>query len=157
MLTDALLYRREYLALLGSLLLIFLEVPVRIITLLLRTRPLFSLYYFIAHHGQHNPSSASATTDPRTSSIAFHLKTQSEPDQNGALSPTPLPMLPTSLRSVRCLAIMLKSMLYKLPMATCLAYIGYPSERAKSKMVYSLMLARNPLRSLSSTSITAFS
>lgn len=35
------LRRREYLALLGSLLLVFLEVPVRIITLLLRKRTVF--------------------------------------------------------------------------------------------------------------------
>jgi hypothetical protein len=156
-LTYASLHRREYLALLGSLLLIFLEVPVRIITLLLRKRPPFSFHCFLAHRGQHNPSSASATIDPRTSSIAFRLQSQFEPDPNGAPSPIPLPMLPTLLKSVRYLAIMLKSMLYRLPMATCLAYIGYHTGRAKSKRVYSSMLAQNRLRSRSSTSTMACS
>lgn len=127
--------RREYLALLGSLFLVFLEVPVRIITLLLRMKegPCTPLYVFFADHSQHNLSSVSATIDQRTSSIVSLPRIPFEPARSEVPYLALLPMhriLPTF---VPYLATVLRSMSYRPRMATSLEFTACPTRREKSR------------------------
>ena len=154
---NPMLLRREYLALIASLLLIFIEVPVRIITLLLRTYVTNFVSSFPADVGQHNLSSDSATSGPKPFSTASHLKTRFGPDLSEGPYPIPSPLPQTSPKSVHCLAIRRRSMWFRQPMAISLASIVYPTEGVRRTMACSSMLVQDQSGNLSCTCIMGYS
>ena len=116
--------RREYIALAGSLILIFLEGLLRIITLGLRKILIRSSRAHLSDLFQPNQSFDSATTDPKTSSIYFCL----HKGVNQGQTQSQLLRRSRALRIlwiyVLCLATMQKSMSCRQEMGTCLGSIA---------------------------------
>ena len=121
--TDHKSCRREYIALAGSLILIFLEGWIRVITLGLRNVFTESVYAQLSDFLQPNQLFDSATIDPRTSSTYFPPRKAVDRDQNQSQSLRRSRALPISWTYALCLAITRKSMSCRQEMDTCLGYI----------------------------------